>query len=928
MVNKSPDTGPKSLSWINKQIIAGHLDQAAAHLADLDTGQIEPYQLSLLRSDLAAARGDLLERLTHAAAAYSQDPDRPACYGNYALALEAAGQGALAEEVVHRAMGRAPRTPKPHLWKARLLESRGDLETALIPLHKVLKYAPKDRKNRQYRLDILVRLERFADAVDDLDILLADQPDDLDLHRMRLTLCRRLDDAPAALQSSQALISAGATPQEQQTHIELLFAADRLPEALALLEADETIGQATVATCTRVAGDLERRGRLDDAIALMEMAIRHGARPKTQVSRARLLHLRGRTEQSEMALREVIARTPKEPRAPRQLAANLLAEARPQEALSVLDAALLGMPGDISLMLARARALAALGRLDAACEIPETLRQGADLGADDALLLAKLCGDLGLREAECETLSAALQRDPKHAKLLEYVVRRAIGFAARDEIEDRMKSLESHSGKAFPDRIWRKLYMQSLDFEAAAGAARTRSSGPKTRTQASDLAKILLASHRYEVALRYLRLCRRRWPESMDFVTQSFEALIKLGRVDEARAVLADLPAGRETGFERFQVTLALYDNPGCRPDILDDPVALRNLPIKSLEVLLRNTLAQADLVTAEHLHAALIDKNAERIELRWRSSYLGQIVTEMQLLARDFEVAPEALSLPADDAELRALMRSKSWSTVLASAVITRSINSGVLKRSATRDKPQTTTPIPRIIHQYWDSEPSEAVRSLSESWAELPGYQHQMFDKATALAFLRDECGPRWVQAFRMARRPEEEADFLRLALLVRRGGIWADADDMLYGRLDRLVPPDAGLVLFREPAANAIANNFIAARPGHPVLQIAERWVMQSMLQRSNEKLWLRSGPGMMMRAVAWFIAEAGPQVAAHDLHLPGQEVLRREVSIHNRLDHKMTDKYWNSKRRRDPGYLRLIDRILAGLDLPDEPAAVGT
>lgn len=213
-----------------------------------------------------------------------------------------------------------------------------------------------------------------------------------------------------------------------------------------------------------------------------------------------------------------------------------------------------------------------------------------------------------------------------------------------------------------------------------------------------------------------------------------------------------------------------------------------------------------------------------------------------------------------------------------------------------------------------------------LAKSWAATPGYTHQLFDKATALTFLREECGPRWVQAFRLARRAEEEADFLRLALLLRRGGIWADADDLLYGDIARLVPEGPELVVFREPAANAISTNFIAARPGHPVIQAAETWVMEGLLQRSNEKLWLKSGPGLMTRAVAWYLAEIGPEVAGQDLLLPGQEVLRREVSIHNPLEHKTTDKYWNAKLRRDPGYLGLFDRMIAEKgDGAVEPAA---
>ena len=163
-------------------------------------------------------------------------------------------------------------------------------------------------------------------------------------------------------------------------------------------------------------------------------------------------------------------------------------------------------------------------------------------------------------------------------------------------------------------------------------------------------------------------------------------------------------------------------------------------------------------------------------------------------------------------------------------------------------------------------------------------------------------------------MTRRPAEEADFLRLCLLARHGGVWADADDRLYGRLDRLVGGQEGLVLFCEPVAGAIANNFIAAAPGHPAIRLAAGWVCQALLQRSNETVWLKSGPGLLTRAVGRFLAEGDPGRRG-GITILGQEVLRREVAIHNRLPHKSASGHWNRKREQDPGFVALLERLAA-------------
>ena len=94
----------------------------------------------------------------------------------------------------------------------------------------------------------------------------------------------------------------------------------------------------------------------------------------------------------------------------------------------------------------------------------------------------------------------------------------------------------------------------------------------------------------------------------------------------------------------------------------------------------------------------------------------------------------------------------------------------------------------IPRVIHQFWDdAPPPEDIAALMASWDGYGDYAHQVLSRRDAVQFLRAEYGEEWVMAFRLASNPAESADFLRLCLLARQGGVWIDADDEAVGDLE---------------------------------------------------------------------------------------------------------------------------------------------
>ena len=129
----------------------------------------------------------------------------------------------------------------------------------------------------------------------------------------------------------------------------------------------------------------------------------------------------------------------------------------------------------------------------------------------------------------------------------------------------------------------------------------------------------------------------------------------------------------------------------------------------------------------------------------------------------------------------------------------------------------------VPRRIWLYWGQgwgAAPEVCRLCAERWKRWnPRHEVALLDAASAAALV----GP---PDFDTARFPERvRANLLRLRLLARFGGVWADATVLCTAPLDAWLPlltQRAGCFLFtvREPEKR-IGTWFIAGSPGSPLL-----------------------------------------------------------------------------------------------------------
>ncbi|MFN3525536.1 MAG: hypothetical protein ACK4YU_05555, partial [Paracoccus sp. (in: a-proteobacteria)] len=236
-----------------------------------------------------------------------------------------------------------------------------------------------------------------------------------------------------------------------------------------------------------------------------------------------------------------------------------------------------------------------------------------------------------------------------------------------------------------------------------------------------------------------------------------------------------------------------------------------------------------------------------------------------------------------------------------------------------------QAVPEVPRRIVQYWDSPAlPDDVAPIVASWASLPGYDHLRLDRPAARVFLRDRLGASCVQAFDLARSATEESDFLRLCLLTVGGGIYADCDDWRSGDPGVFLARSRGLLLLREPSG-ALANNFVAAPPRHPALIRAVVMARRAMVERHNDSTWSKTGPGLMTRAVAWYLDDCAARGVAPALTVLPQFMAGLLFDPHVPLRYKRTARYWRAGPDRAGLAGWLIRQLSPGSQTPPEWAA---
>ncbi|WP_299615930.1 glycosyltransferase [uncultured Tateyamaria sp.] len=422
--------------------------------------------------------------------------------------------------------------------------------------------------------------------------------------------------------------------------------------------------------------------------------------------------------------------------------------------------------------------------------------------------------------------------------------------------------------------------------------------GQRSPRAAADLAQLLIDNGRKQLAIRYLRLSARRWPNALPVLTTLTQSFIQAGLPDAGLAWLDSHRGAKNVqALEDLRMKLLLaLGRPEEVVALIEAGIAAGQRPPDDT-TLLQLFCVLNRLEDAERTATAIQTnpRHASRKRAHFGTTLFGARLNELRLYR--ISLQHQAEPHPGPDLAASNFQAANDvlnmWDTQKAG--------------SGEHTAPHVT---PRHIFQYWNTaKVPDAIHGVMQTWADAPGWRYERFDRARAIAWLTEAYDAAHARAFEVARHVAEESDFLRLCVLYRQGGIYADADDMLTGHPDDIVAKGPGLIVFREPFG-ALANNLICAPPGHPAIGQAITMAKAALIGRDNDSTWSKTGPGLLTRAVAWHML-AHPQDARRDTTMLPQSHMFLHTLPHVKLPYKTTASYWHT------GTFRTTGRVVSAL-----------
>jgi tetratricopeptide (TPR) repeat protein len=628
--------------------------------------------------------------------------------------------------------------------------------------------------------------------------------------------------------------------------------------------------------------------RLSDAqVALSEMRLCAPRMLQTELASGELARRCGNREGALIHFEAAAALTPHWIGAKLEVAAELAEKGDYTSAERYIETILRTEPANLAVLSMQAHILASKGDHEAAFAAYEKVC-GLNPNYTSALLgMAKEARILGRLEKYEEALRLGIERDPHSLQAL--VV--ATEYALTTEDWDRALELSRIASQEHPGRL--QPYVMGV--QALANARRFDEAHDRLHAVEQIFGqRPEISGLRIQMALLVgnLNLARSLIVEARDVMRQSFllwahavRLAIRVGRSSEAAELL--LNASPTNRFERSQVQEFLGRLEEVRGNyshaLAHYAEALTINPLCGAHLsMARVNLFLLDLPAAAQSLQSFVNVNRSArilrgVSMKISQNLVGKILDEFRVdqalvhrLKAILEGAP-ARHVPELCAEVTANPDNTTPAIFLLLALRRR----GDLK--ATMTLISNASIIPKRIVQYWDSETPLDIKALMQTWSDLnPGYEYRQFDHERAYQFIASHGNREMLQAYLRAREPAHRADIFRLAYLSVEGGYYADADDRCLVPLDTWVPSAAKFIGFVEDYGT-IANNFLAAPPAHPVIQLALEGAIRSVLRGDNDLFWLSTGPGLITRAFA---------LAAADRTL-GADLLERSLVLNINL-----------------------------------------
>jgi tetratricopeptide (TPR) repeat protein len=825
-----------------------------------------------------------------------------------------------------------------------IARERGEYEVSLRFLICAKQYDPKALYVRLEICNSLRKLQRFSEAIKEYGEILAEWPVTRDAHLglgYALRSVGRMEEAlssfeqasqddlshpNAAIEAGYLLLSLGRPVDAERRfrkalertpgNAEALVGLSHALRKLAWFEPAETALRQVLVEQPSHVGAIVSLGhlfadqyRFDEALPLFEALLAQA--PDHAGALAALGNIHRRRNDREAALSVFQRAADVDPDNPDRLidvAIEMRDLGRVQEAVSVLDSILAKAPTDAKALLQRGLLLRCEDRRNDALHAFTELIAHHPNHAQAMVEAAIEERALGRLEAARERLGHALGTETDHLGALLQLGEISI------QSDDPHEAIEFYrrATSAHPNNVWSWIGGARAAFENGQ-CDRAFQLIRDARERLGPLPEIAGLELEFLRHLRNWGRAQKLLDEAMTKTNQNFwlwsqkvQLATAIGNYGAAASELVDPPASSASdramvALLRGQLAEAQFE---YEPAIAQYREAIRINPGDAWAhfELSRAALMNLDLESSRAALAKFVQVSRSSLLLKKQSlspsqNHVGQLIDEF-VLDTDALATLRRIRLHPLDSQFEPLRKlieqHPDYTPAAMIATIALRQHGDFAPRTGSEI---TSSAIPRLIVQFWDDDPPEDVRRLMASWQELnPGYTWTCFNDEKAQAFLENEFGREILGGYRRAPLPAQKADIFRLACLVARGGIYADADDSCLAPIDSFLRPEATLVVHQENYGS-IGNNFIAATPEHPVLTRALELGAAAMQRGDHDLVWLSTGPGLLTRALAqeWAAGRPGGLLRRTQIMHLGE--IQRVIGIHCPVRYKSTHRHWS-------------------------------
>ena len=131
-------------------------------------------------------------------------------------------------------------------------------------------------------------------------------------------------------------------------------------------------------------------------------------------------------------------------------------------------------------------------------------------------------------------------------------------------------------------------------------------------------------------------------------------------------------------------------------------------------------------------------------------------------------------------------------------------------------------------------------------------PSFDYRFMVTADRERFVRENYPGRIFDAYSRIQIGAAQADFWRVLVLQKYGGVYMDIDAHLVWPLEKILKPDQE-ELFLQIKTGEISNYFIASKPNNPNLAAIIDQIVENIENESSENVYDLTGPGVFNKVL---------------------------------------------------------------------------